>query len=353
MAVKTPCYCSREEVKRALDLKESAARNPQIDRAMEAAARDIEGRLRRQFYPLDTTNYFDWPNFQYAVPWRIWFDNKELAATPTAVVSGTTAIPVANIFFEPINTGPPFTYMEINRSSTSAFGLGQTPQRSVAITGTFGFSTLADSAGTLAASISSTSATTMTVSDSSLIGVGNVAVIDTERMIVSDVAMTTTSQTQQGAGCSTAINSDNALTVTDGTQYHVGEVVQLDTEWMLITSITGNVLTVKRAWDGTVMSTHSGATIYAPRLLTVTRGDLGTTAATHNNGTAVSIYRVPSLVKELAIALSINSVSQETSAYARVIGEGPDARPAPGYALSDLWQEAIAAYGRKNRKRVV
>jgi len=44
---------------------------------------------------------------------------------------------------------------------------------------------------------------------------------------------------------------------------------------------------------------------------------------------------------------------QETSGYARTVGEGGEARPAPGVALADLWDEAVTRYGRKARIRAV
>lgn len=338
-----------------MDLNESAARNDQVDRAIQGAARDIEGRLHRNFYPIDTTYKFPWPNYQYAAPWRLWLDNKELAAPATSIQSPPgTNLDITKVFFEPVNSAPPYTYIELDRSQSIAWGAGPTPQRNIWVTGTFGYTTATNPAGALAAAMSDTTSLTLNVTNSAALGVGNVIVIDSERMIVSDWAYTSTSQTQQGSGCSTASTADNALTVTDGTKVFAGELVQLDTEVMLITSITGNVLTVRRAWDGSVLATHTGATVYCPRALTVAlRGDLGTTAATHLNNAPVAVYHVPSLVRELAIAESINRILQETSGYARVVGEGDNARPASGSALNFIWQDTIAAYGRQMRKRVI
>ncbi len=334
-----------------MDLNETAARNGQVDRAMQGAARDIDGKLHRKFYPLDTTYYFDWPNYQRASPWRIWLDSRELAAIPTAVTSGGISIPIANLFFEPVNSGPPFSSMEINRSTNSAFGLGPTPQRSVAVTGTFGHTINTDPAGTITSAVSDTVSTTISVTDSSLIGVGNVIVIGTERMIISNQQMTSTGISFTGLATSSA--ADNVLPVPDGTQFSAGEAIMLDTERCLITDIQGNNLILRRAWDGTILAAHTSGTIYAPRQLTVTRGDLGTTAATHTQGSAISLYRVPSLIRELAIAESINRILQETSGYARTVGEGDNARPASGAGLNFIWQDAITAYGRKARKLVV
>src|SRR5258708_18397047 len=93
------------------------------------------------------TRYFDWPNFQYAYPWRVWFDQWELAAIPTAVTTGGQSIPLSAINFEPVNSGPPYTYMELQRNLSYSFGVGPTPQRDIAITGPWGFSLDTEPAG--------------------------------------------------------------------------------------------------------------------------------------------------------------------------------------------------------------
>src|SRR5258708_6661454 len=131
-------YASREEVKRALDQAETARNNAQVDRALESATRNVEGLLHRKFVPTLGTKYFDWPSFQYSYPWRYWFDQFDLAAIPTSVMSGTKTIPLSACNFEPVNSGPPFTYMELRRDMGYAFGVSSTPQRDVAITGLWG-----------------------------------------------------------------------------------------------------------------------------------------------------------------------------------------------------------------------
>lgn len=355
MPVTEPCYCTREQVKRATDFKETARTDTQIDRAIQAAARTIEGELHRRFYPEDTARVFDWPNFQYAYPWRIWFDQWELAAIPTAVTSGGVTIPLTACNFEPANSGPPYTYLELRRDQPYSFGVGSTPQRDVTITGTWGYTLDTAPAGTLAAAVSSTMATTVTVSDGSLVGIGDLLIVDDERMLVSGRATEDTGQTI-AAGATAANPGDNAITIADGTQVHVDEVIQVDSERMLVTDVTGNTVTVKRAWDGTVLAAHTvGARVYAFRALTVLRGQLGTTAATHTSATAVSVHRVPSLVRDWAIAEASNQVLQEIGGYARIArtqngGSKPAAAPV---ALDDLRDRAITRYGRKARQRVV
>jgi hypothetical protein len=355
MAVARVCYCTRNDVKAALDFHETARANAQVDRAIQSAADLIEGELHRVFYPNDTTFKWDWPNYQYSAPWRLWFDQWDLiAATQVQSPVGTT-IPIGNVIFYPPNRRPgwPYTRLELDRSTVSAFGAGPTPQLSIAVTGTWGFTNATDPAGQLAAAITTTSAISITVSDASQLGVGDLVYADTERMLVTEQAAVSTGQTNVVGGTA-ASAADVAIDVTDGTQIHLGEVLLLDSERMLITDITGNVATVKRAWDGTVLTTHTaGSTLYAYRQLTVLRGQLGTTAATHLINAPLSRHRPPSLVRDLSLAEAANQVLQETSGYARIVGGADTAMPAPGQALADKWDECRTTYGRKTRSRAV
>ena len=355
MAITVPVYATREDVKAALDIKFTARSSAQVDRAVVSGAGAVEDQLKRKFYPADATRVFDWPNrYQRAAAWRLYFGKNDLVSA-TAVISGGVSIPLASVNFEPVNSGPPFTRMELDISKLpGSFTAGQTWQHDIAVTGTWGYSAVTAPAGTLAAAITDTTGTTAVVSDSTQCGAGALLLCGTERMLVTDRAMITTGQAQQGAGCSTASNADVALTVTDGTKYATGETLLLDSERMLVVDIAGNVLTVKRAWDGSVLATHSGATVYAPRSLTVTRGALGTTAATHLNAAAISRYVYPGLVVELNVAEAINTLLQGTSGYARTVGEGDNLRLASGAGLADIRARAMAAHGRaKARQRAV
>lgn len=350
------CYCTREDVKSALDIKVTARNNVQVDRAIQAASRSIDGQMHRVFYTTYTTRYVDWPNFQYAYPWRVWLDRAELAdvtSTVPVVTTGSDVIPAANIFWGHPRYSPPYTYFELNRATGSSFGHGSTPQRDVAITGAFGFDLRTASAGALAAAVSDTTSTAITVTNGAVVGVGDTIVVDAERMLVTEKTSVTTGQTQQGSGCSTVSNADNVLAVTDGTQFAVNEVLTLDSERLLVLDIIGNSLTVKRGWDGTVLAAHSGATVYALRRLTVTRGDFGTSAATHSSSTAVSRALVPSLIRELAIAEAAVMVVQELGAYASTQGSGEGQVSKIGQGLPDLRERARREYGRKARTRTV
>src|SRR5260370_25571277 len=111
------CYCTRDAVKNALDIKESARVNAQIDRALGAGRDAVEDLCKRKFYPLVATRVWDWPNFQRAYPWRLWLNQHELISVTTLTSHGVV-LPPASHFLEPPNPGPPFTRLDLNRSSS-------------------------------------------------------------------------------------------------------------------------------------------------------------------------------------------------------------------------------------------
>jgi hypothetical protein len=365
---------------RAVDFRDGIDQDEAADRAIVTASENIDANLHRVFYPQDATRYFDWPNQggsgggQYAYPWRLWLDQYDCVVL-TGFTTGGVVIPLDQVFLEPVNAGPPFTYLELDRSSTAAFGGNAvSPQHSLVLTGTFGYGADADPAGTLAAD-AGTGDTTITVTDGSKAGVGDLLVLGYgrgsapfpsslgyagaiapytgERVLVTDVATADTGLAQSGSGCSAASDSDQALQWTGTGSLHAGEVLVLDQEQMLVEQITGSVATVRRAWNGTTLAAHSSAEIYAERLLSVTRAMYGTTAASYISAAAVYKHRVPGLVRDLAVAEAVNQVLQEGSGYARMVGSGADAHPAPGADLASKWDECMTAHGRKARIRAV
>jgi hypothetical protein len=350
-------YATREDVKSALDLKETSRSDAQVDRTIEAASRDVEGLLHRRFYPEVDTRYFDWPD-QYARPWRLWLDQSELIEL-TAISSGGVTIPTGNVNPEPNRSGTPFNRVEIQISSDSAFGGGSTTQRDITITGLWGYRNDESPAGSAAAGISNT-ATTLTVHDASAIGVGQLLRIGTERLIVTGRAMTSTSQTLQ-ADLTEKKNAET-VTVTDGTAFTAGEVILIDAERMRIVDVAGNNLVVDRAWDGSTLAAHSGSTIYASRRLTVTRGALGTTAAAIAQDAAIYRWDPPGPVRTLVIAEAVTTLLQESSGYARTTGVGSASRQVGGgnvtktqygTGLEALREMVYTSHGRKARKRAV
>jgi hypothetical protein len=350
-------YATREDVMRALDSKLTARNSAQIDRALESASRGVEALCHRRFYPEQATRYFDWPNPQRAASWRLWLDDSEVISV-TNLASGSTTIASTDYFLEPNRSGPPYNRIEIDLDSDAAFGGGDTHQRDITITGLWGYRNDETNVGTLTAAVNSTTATTVSVTGaaSALLGIGSMLRVDSERLLVTARTMASTGQTLGGSGL-TAQQNSVTVTVTDGTAYAVDEVLLIDSERMLIVDIAGNQLTVIRAWDGSVLAAHTaGATIYSPRTLTVTRGALGTTAATHSSGATVQRWDPPALVRDLTIAEALNRLTNESAGYARTRRTGDSSskdQGKPARDLPDLREQVYATHGRKARLRGV
>lgn len=342
-------YCTREDVASAADIKASANQDAAIDSAIESASRAVEGKLHRRFYPELTTRYFDWPNMAsgYNGSFRLWLDENEVISV-SSMTSGGVAVSPSNFFLEPANDGPPFDRIELNRSIAS-WRSGYTNQRSIAVTGLFGFDDVNKTAGTCTEALDA-SETQVDYSGSPLIGVGSVIRIDAERMVVVAKDWASTGQT---VSTLQEESDDATFTVSSGAAFFTGETILIDGERMLITDIAGNSLTVQRAVDGSGLVSHTAGTIYARRSLTVERGALGTTPATHVTSAPITVLSFPGLVRELCIAYALNNLSQRSSSYARVVGSGDNQRESAGRGVRSIEQDAYQAYGRKARMRSV
>lgn len=339
-------YATREDVKSALDFKETARNNGQVDRAIDSASRAVEGLLHRRFYPWTGTRYFDWPNLQYARSYRLWLDADELVSV-SALVSGGETISPSDYFLYPPNDGPPYDRIELDLSANASFGAGSTHQRSIAITGVYAGCPLDEATAGLTAEALDSSETGVDVTDSSVIGVGDIIKVESERMVVTGKTMIDT--TVAFTGLASASAADDTLAVADGTLFNIGEVLRVDSERVLIVDIATNTLVLKRAWDGTRLAAHTSGTLYAPRRLVCERGALGTTAASHSTSAALVKHVVPGLIKNLCIAYALNSILQESSGFARVTGSGESQREFTGRGIKSLESDAKAAYGRKAR----
>ena len=382
MAIYRACYVTREEVRRALDVKQAAYNNTQIDRQIQDASDSVDGLCMRVFFPTDDTRTFDWPNFQFAYPWQLWLSQSELAVSPaTLVVTGTylaspIVIPTTNYILRPApemppSMGPPYRILELRRDLHSAFGGNTTPQNDIGITGTFGYwNKILVSPALLGANINAsttTITTTVGVGGVGAPGAGDMLLIDSERMILQDSQYITTGITfTSGLTSNPPSKADNTIGVPSGPAFTVGEVIVIDSEAMLIDNILGNNLVVERAWDGSALATHSATTIFAQRQWTVTRGDLGTAAASHLQNAVISYLAIPGLVKELAVAEAIVGLTQEPGAYSYTItntvrgdntlggtGHGQQREPMPGAGLPDVRARCFTRYGVKARSQVV
>lgn len=339
-------YASREDVKRALDIVETARADDQIDRALASATDSVEALLLRRFYPEIDSRFFDWPDRSGSSPWRLWLGRDELISA-TTITSAGGVIAAADFFLEP-NTGPPFTRIEIDLASSASFSAGDTHQRAITVEGVFGFSDDTQSAGTVVTAINSSTATVDVSDGTALIGVGDLLQLEDERVTVTGKGFLDSTETLTAA---VAIGSAATITVSDGSAFVAGEILLIDAERMLIIDVNGNTLGVKRAWDGSTLTAHaSAAAVLVQRRLTVRRGVLGTFAASHST-VAVLKHVVPPMVRSLTVAEAMALLLQERTGYARVIGAGEGESEVRGVGLADLRDQALRAYGR-GRARV-
>lgn len=345
-------YATREAVKLAVDVKDSARANAQIDRLLGDSSRSVERLCHRVFYPRRMTKLINWPDIDSPTPWRLWLPSTQDLISVESVTSGGVVIDPADVLLYP-NDGPPYSWIELSQAGSASFESGPTPQQSTALLGLFGHSDVHTPVG-LTAEVLDDSETSVDVADAHLIGVGALLRCDDERMLVTERAATATGVTLAAPGLTAEMRSNSvALSTTVGAPV-AGEMIVIDGERMLVTETIGATTYVQRAYDGTVLAAHTvGAAIYAYRTLTVSRGVLGSTAATHLTGAALYRWMPPAPVEGLTIAETLNSLAQENSGYARVLGQGEGQREARGAGIGDKRRQVYNAYARMARTGAV
>jgi hypothetical protein len=243
--------------------------------------------------------------------------------------------------------GPPYHSINILLDSTASFDAGDTFQRSLQVTGLWGHSNVERPTGATAEALDSTE-TAVDVTDGSVIGVGDVLRVDAERVVVTERTWLDSGTTLDGDLTSSV--GERTVTVADGTALTAGENILVGSETMRVTSVTGNDLTVRRAWDGSTNTTHSsGAAVYASRRLTVERGALGTTAATHLTGAALSAHVVPAPVRSEVDAEAMIELGLRQSRQAATSGTGDSAQDVSGGGM----RPRDVGYRRRARFRSV
>lgn len=341
-------YAPRESVKRALATIETARGNSQMDDACRTGTALVDQLINRPdgaLVPTVATRSFDYPT--HSVGTRLYLGDIGLI-TPTSVVAGGTTLALADLVFYPLD-GPPYDSVEVDRSTATSLIHGTTSQASVVIAGLWGHTDTSRPAGALAAAITTTTATSLTLTGPGAVaaGVGSLLRVDSERMAVTERGWTLSGQST-GSALTASLNG-SLLTVATGASFTIGEVILIGAERCLIEDIAADVLVIRRAWDGSTLAAHDLATaIYVSRSLTVTRGAAGTTAATHLNNAAVTVWSPPPLAAALARAEAQNTVLQEQSGYTRTVGSGDNLRNASGAGIATLRKQVESAYGYVN-----
>lgn len=318
-----PTYATVEQLMAATDFKTSAYLEDRLLRELKSASRKIEKRYLRHFYPKTETREYVSPDTHSpdTASSTGFFLDGDLLSLTSVTVDGSAK---SNVELWPKPWGPPYSWIGVTGTD-------------ITIVGVWGFTQDTDPAGALAEALDA-SETDVDVTDGSKTGIGDLLIVDSERMIVEGKTNLDTGQTLQSDMA--AQDNDVTVAVSTGSAFNVGEVILLDSERMKIVDIAGNNLTVRRRWSGSVLAAHSGSSIYAARRLTVERGALGSTAATHS--TAASIVRnvAPGPIVDLCIAEAIHTFEQESSGYGKTVGSGDNEREARGHGLGDARKQA-------------
>lgn len=349
-------YTTRSAVKRAGGPINGSTQNERIDRIIESQSRRIDTAMRRRFIPFTDTLLYRWPQLNGGRSYVLWLKEDLLSVTTLqakAQDSSPTTIAASDFFVEPANQGPPFDRIEIDLSSSAAFESGDTPQRSISVLGSWGYSDDRRSSGTVGSGLSSSSTATsfvhVPVTGEALLDVGDTLLIESEQVFISGVANAAQVNNDLINGALIADLSEVAITLdtSSGSRYQPGEVILVDSERMFIESISGDVLTVVRAYDGSLVAVHSNdAPIDVFRTFTIERAANGTTAATHADTTAISKYEPEFEIQQLCLAEVLAQYHQESAGWGRSIGAGEGAREFNGKSLSEFRKQTKAMYQR-------
>lgn len=293
---------TREALQRSLDVP-LRRRPAQVLRDLGSASRTAEGELDRIFYPQVDTREFRRIGYSRRECRPVLFLGRhELVELDSLTVDGT-AVAAGDLVLRP-QTGPPFNRVEFTEDADIRAGLYD-----VDVAGTFGHRTDELDVATLDGGIDA-STTTVDVTSAPEVGTGSLIRVGDERMVVADVSMADTGQTLQADLASSV--AAVTVTVVDGSEFQVDELIRIGSERMLVTDIDANDLIVRRAADGSTLAGHSsGAGVDALRRLTVERGALGTTAATHTTGDTVRLQEYPEPLVAYVLALGQSIVLQE------------------------------------------
>jgi len=340
------CYVGVEQFKRRAG-KWGSAENETILEIIKAVSAFIEIETNHSFFPQTATRLYSWPAWAPGRSWVLWVEQPLISVSTLLSKAGDTSpttIPAADYFLEPQEFGPPYTRIEIDRSSSSSFEAGDSGQRSISVAGDWGHSATTEPAGALAEGLDD-SETGVDITDASKVYIGDTILVDSERMFVESKSLLTTTTTTNGSLA--ADKSVVSVTFADGTKIKAGETLTIDSERMFIESLGGNVGTVVRAYDGSVLAAHNtGATVYAPRTLNVTRAVNGSSAATHLDAAAIVRYVAPADVRLWCMAEAIAAYEQEKAGWGRSVGAGEGAQEFNGRSLSQWRKEVKENYYR-------
>lgn len=197
-------YISLEAVKAELGLT-GTTKDARLKRLIERASAWLEQTTRRVFVPVTQTCVYDAPA---GVSAPLWLDQDLLTATAVSDAGGDLA--GSEYVLYPANG---VRKNRIELASGVVWETGASPRQALSVSGLWGYSADLDATGaSLAAAITSTTATTLTVSDGTLIETGWSLLIDSEQLFVVAVSGVTVT-VGRGANGTTATSHSLAATI--------------------------------------------------------------------------------------------------------------------------------------------
>lgn len=195
-------YTSLEAVKLELGLT-STTYDTRLKRLIERASAHLERAARRVFIPVTETRAFDVPEDTGD---SLHLDRDLLSLA--ALSDGGGALALSDVVLYPLNA---VRKREIAPGPGVSWEAGTTDQAAISVTGQWGYSTDLDATGaTLAAAVTTTTATTITVSDGSLIETGWCLLIDSEQLFVTGISGATVTVLRGNNGTTAATHSNAA-----------------------------------------------------------------------------------------------------------------------------------------------
>src|SRR5688500_7507422 len=335
-------YASLTEVQRAADIPSSALYDARVSNVLTQATDSVREACNRDFEPTLATRWFPWPQDQTQSPRRLLLGRNTLISMSAVVNGDGTAMDLADLKLVKVKTGddgPPYNAIE---SAIAFCANTQFPSRSIGITGLYGYR---NDEWAITTTVSDVSGTTVDVADSSQIGVGSIIRIGDERLVVRRRGWL-------NSGNAATINIDASessdfFNVTDGTDYAPGELILIDSEQMEITDVAGNMLIVERAVNGSVLAAHTGVTLVnVNRRLTVQRGVLDTTSVATLSGATVNLFQFPGMVAQLCKGEALQIIAQDLASYGSRAGSGQGEMSMAVRAVPELRSRVIGRYGR-------
>lgn len=285
------------------------------DARLMQAIREASDYLQKEigwFIPVTATRYFQAPESVATL-----FVNPLLAIT--SITNDTDTLTGADYLLKPDLrewADGPYTRIVADPDSSLLYSWSDLVN-GVTIVGRWGLFERSRSTGATVADTTqqSDSQTTLKVSSGAAVSPGMVLLIGSEQELVTGWGDPTTSVTTLNG--SVAVG-DDTLTLTNASLVNVGEVLRVDFEQMLVRDrrTSNNTVYVTRAWNGTAKAAHTTSTaVDVYRTVTVERGVNGTTPAAHANGVSISRYVAPDDVQFLTKQIATLMVTKARSGY--------------------------------------